>query len=323
MEKSSKIILYSLAGMVVILFFSWLYFYVPDIPVEVLNEKYDVKPSHYIEVDGMNVHYRIDGLEKDSIPVVLIHGTGSSLYTWNPWTDLLKEKHKIIRLDLPGFGLTGPHPKDDYSLETYLQFLKNFLSRLGIRQCVLAGNSIGGEIAWRYALNHPDQVKNLILIDAAGYPTDVDYVPMSYVLLRIPVVRKLNVKITPPEVIRESLEYLYGDPEKVTDELVELYFDLTCREGNREALAKRMESIADPAPYEELPFIKTPTLILWGEEDLLIPDEYAHRFHNDLPNSTLVIFPGAGHMPMEEIPEKTAPAVEKFLKSDSRVISAK
>lgn len=323
MKRTSKIILYSLAGMAVVLLFSWLYFYVPDIPVEVLNEKYDVKPSHYLKMDGMNVHYRIDGYEKDTIPLVLIHGTGSSLFTWNPWTELLKEKHKIVRFDLPGFGLTGPHPEDDYSLETYLQFLQTFLSRLGIRQCVIAGNSIGGEIAWRYALNHPEQVKSLILIAAAGYPTEVDYVPMSYVILRIPVIRELGVKVTPPEVIKGSLEYLYGKPERVSSDLVELYFDMTCREGNREALAKRMESISDPAPYEQLSLIKTPTLILWGEKDELIPVEYAHRFHNDLPNSNLAVFPGAGHMPMEEIPEKTAPAVEQFLKSDSLVISAK
>lgn len=314
MKKTSLIIICILLGIAIVFGGVWFYFYVPDVPVEVLNKKYDVKPSDYIEIDGLNVHYKIEGLATDSIPIVLLHGTGSSLYTWNGWTKLLQDNHKIIRLDLPGFGLTGPHPTGDYRLQTYLAFIQSFLSELGIKKCILVGNSLGGEIAWRYALNFPNQVEKLILIGAAGYPTEVEYVPpISYMLLRLPVIRELVKKITPPKVIRGSLEFLYGQPELVTKELVELYFDMTIREGNREALTERMESIARPAPYQQIPFIETPTLILWGEKDQLIPVENAERFQRDLPNSTLVTFPEAGHMPMEEIPEKSVSAVKQFL----------
>lgn len=313
MKKSSRVVLYWVLGIGILLFGVGYYFYVPDIPVEKLNQKYDVSPSEYLYVDSMKVHYKVEGLASDSVPLVLLHGTGSSLYTWDGWTKLLQDKHKIIRLDLPGFGLTGPHPSGDYRLGTYLDFVEDFLSRLGVQKCILAGNSLGGEIAWRYALTHPGQVKKLILIDAAGYPTKVDYVPFSYIALRIPLARELLVRLSPPNVIRGSLEYLYGDPDLVTEDLVELYFDMTMREGNREALTERMESIANPAPYELIPSITTPTLIIWGGRDQLIPLENGERFHMDLPNSTLAVFPEAGHMPMEEIPEKTAAVVKDFL----------
>lgn len=318
MKKWPWILLFSLLSTAILVFSIGYYYYVPGIPIEVLNKKYDIKPDQYLEVDGMKVHYRIEGPPSDTLPLVLLHGTSSSLYTWDAWTEQLQEKHRIIRLDLPGFGLTGPHPMEDYRLETYQKFLRKFLYQLDIKQCILAGNSLGGEIAWRYALNNPGQVKKLILIGAAGYPVDIERLPLfklplSYLWLRIPLIRKLSVKFTTRKVIRNSLEYLYGVPEKVSDEKVELYFDMTNRIGNREALAHRMEAFGHSAPWKDIPAIRTPTLILWGAQDRLIQVEHARRFHNDLPNSRLVIFPEAGHMPMEEIPRKSANVAERFL----------
>ena len=322
MKKGLRIFLYCFLGLALLLFVLGWYLYVPDIPPEVLNEKYNVQPSQYLRVDGMDIHYRVEGQASADPPLVLLHGTSSSLYTWNAWTEMLKDQHRIIRLDLPGFGLTGPHPKGDYSVEIYLEFLESFLDKLEVEECIIAGNSIGGEIAWRYALNHPEQVKKLILIGAAGYPVDIEELPLaklplSYLWLRIPWVRELSVEFSSHEVIRNSLEYLYGDPEKVTDEIVELYFDMTHRDGNREALTERMESFGRKAPYKKIPTIKTPTLILWGEKDRLIPVENAKHFHRDLRNSSLVIFPEAGHMPMEEIPHKSVAAVKNFLNGAS------
>ena len=315
-------LLYSLAGTALILFALGSYFYVPEIPPEALNKKYDVEPANYLEVDGMEVHYRVEGPASDTLPLVLLHGTFSSLYTWNVWSELLGERCRIIRLDLPGFGLTGPHPTGDYRLETYLRFMESFLAELGVEQCILVGNSLGGEIAWRYALNHPGQVEKLILIGAAGYPVEIEklpltQLPLSYLWLRIPLIRELSVRFAGPGVVRNSLEYLYGEPEKITDEWVELYFDMSNREGNREALTERMESFSRPSPWKKIPSIKIPTLILWGERDRLIPVENARKFHNDLPCSKLLTFPEAGHMPMEEIPLKSAEAAEEFIRKDS------
>jgi pimeloyl-ACP methyl ester carboxylesterase len=320
MRKVAQIVFYSLLFIVILLFSVGAYYYVPDIPVEALNKKYGVKPSDYIEVEGMQVHYRFEGLASDSVPVVLIHGTGSSLYSWNGWTEQLKDDQAILRFDLPGFGLTGPHPAGDYTIEAYLQFMHSLLARFNIKRCVLAGNSIGGEIAWRYALNYPEQVQQLILIDAAGYPLEIDDIPLSdlpisYMIMRVPALRDLMEMMTPPEVIRGSLEFLYGDDDKITEELVELYFDMTCREGNREALTERMESIALPSPWEQMSSIKVPVLVMWGDLDKLIPLRHAKQFHEDLPNSSLLILEGAGHMPMEELPQETVMAADKFLKT--------
>ncbi|HEV7350660.1 alpha/beta hydrolase [Telluribacter sp.] len=286
---------------------------IPDIPVEQLKTKYNIKPTDFVAIGGMNVHYRDEGPANDSVPLVLIHGTGSNLFTWNEWTQSLKDKHRIIRFDLPGFGLTGPHPTDDYTQEIYLNFLHSFLQERGVERCILAGNSLGGEITWQYAMKYPDQVKKMILIGAAGYPTQSQDVPVSYIIMRLPLLREVFEKATTREVIRNSLHYLYADTTKVTDSLVTLYYDMTRREGNREALTERMESIGEDGPWNQLPSIKTPTLLIWGKQDRLIPLEYGQRFDKDLPNSTLVVIPNAGHMPMEETPEQSVKAARRFI----------
>lgn len=322
MKKWLRVLLGILLGVSLLLFAVGYYFFIPEIPPEVLNAKYGVKPHHYVEVGGMEVHYRVEGPASDTVPLVLLHGTLSSLYTWGAWTESLKDRHRVIRLDLPGFGFTGPHPEEDYRLEAYLGFMQSFLSELGVNQCILVGNSLGGEIAWRYALNHPRQVKKLILIGAAGYPEELEKLPLSqlpfsYLWLRIPLLRELSVRFASSEVIHNSLEYLYGDPQKVTDEQVELYFDLTHREGNREALTDRMEVVGQPSPYEEIPSINVPALIMWGGRDWLIPVENAQKFHKNLACSKLTTFPEAGHMPMEEIPQKSAEAAKELISGNS------
>ncbi|GAB3172941.1 alpha/beta fold hydrolase [Telluribacter humicola] len=286
---------------------------VPDIPLKELEKKYDIKQTDFVSVDGMDVHFRDEGPKSDSVPMVLLHGTGSSLFTWNEWTRTLKDKHRIIRLDLPGFGLTGPHPTDDYTLEIYINFMHSFLEKLKVKKCILVGNSLGGEITWQYALTYPEQVQKMILIGAAGYPIKSRNVPLPYIIMRLPVLREIFEKSTTPDVIRQSLEYLYADPNKVTDSLVTLYFDMTCRDGNREALTERMESIGEDGPWTQLPTIKTPTLLLWGAKDQLIPLEYGQRFDKDLPNSALVVIPNAGHMPMEETPVESVKPVREFI----------
>ncbi len=317
MNKWPKVIWYLLAASfaIVIVFY---YYYVPEIPPTVLNDKYGVGPQQYLDVKGLKVHFRDEGNKEEKVPLVLLHGTFSSLYTWDNWTEILKDEHRIIRLDLPGFGLTGPHPSGDYTLETYLLFLEDFLSIMDIDSCVLGGNSLGGEIAWRYALKRPKQVKKLILIGAAGYPVDMKnlplrQLPLSYLLLRIALLREISVNFASVNVVRNSLEYLYGAPDKVTEDQVRLYYDMTNRLGNREALTERMESFNRPSPYEAIPSIHVPTLVLWGRQDRLIPVENAKKFQRDLPNSVLTIFSTAGHMPMEEIPAVSAKSVEEFL----------
>lgn len=284
-----------------------------DIPVDDLKDVYAPAPSVFMPLDGMQVHYRDQGNKKDSLPIVLIHGTGASLHTFDAWTDELKAQYRVISMDIPGFGLTGPFPDRDYSMDHYVNFIEQFLIAKGISKCILGGNSLGGAIAWQFAAKNPSMVDKLILIDAAGYPLASKSKPIAFTLAGIPVVNKLLTFLTPRSMVRSSVENVYVDKSKVTDDLVERYFKLTLREGNRQALVDRMTQQYDSNKVERIKSIEVPTLVLWGEEDLLIPLSYAYQFEKDLANSDLVILGNMGHVPMEENPAKSLVPVLNFL----------
>lgn len=286
-----------------------------DIPLNDLKIKYANSNSSFIAVNGMDVHFRDEGLQKDTFPIVLIHGTGSSLHTFNEWSDRLKKSHRLIRMDLPAYGLTGPFPDGNYTMANYTAFLKDFLIALNIKQCVLAGNSLGGAIAWNFTLEQPSMVTKLILIDASGYPIASKSVPIAFSLAKIPVINKLLTFITPRFLVRSSVENVYFDSSKVTDLVVERYFNLTLRAGNRKAFVDRIKTPKDTGTYKNIKHIQQPTLILWGAQDLLIPVENAYKFQEDLPNNTLVILENTGHTPMEESPLESLAPVLNFLKT--------
>ena len=314
MKFLTKLIKILLIGFGTLALLVSIFFGYADIPLADLKEKYAPPPSAFISVDGMEVHFRDEGRSSDSTPIVLIHGTGASLHTFDGWTPELSKDRRVIRMDLPGYGLTGPFPDRDYSIENYVSFLKQFLDSMGIETCVLAGNSLGGGIAWRFTSKYPETVERLILIDSTGYPDESESLPIAFEVAKIPIVKNLFKFITPRLVARSSLENVYSDKTKVTDELVDRYFDLTLREGNREAFVDRFEAKKDTTAYRKIKEITQPTLVLWGEDDRLKPIESAYRFHSDLPNDTLVILPNLGHVPMEENPEESVKPVLTFLK---------
>jgi pimeloyl-ACP methyl ester carboxylesterase len=285
--------------------------YRSDLTVRELVERYTTPNSRQILVDGMRVNYRMEGNPSDTLPLVLLHGTGSMLQTWDNWVKLMQGQRRIIRLDLPGYGITGPHPKNEASGAYYADFMVRFLDRIGEKRCDLAGNSLGGNIAWHVALLHPEYVRKLILIDAAGYPFTSKSVPIGFKLARVPGIAGLVAKLTPDALFRSSLENVYFNDSLITDQLVQTYADLNRREGNRENFVKRKPQL--DSLYHKIGQIKQPTLILWGLHDDLIPVALADRFHRDLPNDTLIVYPNAGHVPMEEIPSQTANDALRFL----------
>ena len=300
--------------LVVLLTLSAVFFGYTDKPLSELKANYATAPSAFLQLDDMEVHYRDEGNKADSLPLVLIHGTGSSLHTFDAWTTVLKKEKRVIRMDLPAFGLTGPFPNRNYSMEHYVAFIHHFLMAMGIEQCIIGGNSLGGNIAWNFTVQHPQLVQKLILIDAAGYPLQSQSVPIGFKLARTPVLNKLMTFITPKWMVTASLKNVYADPSKVNDALVTRFFDLTLREGNRQALVDRMNLPPDTAKLAMLKTIQQPTLILWGEQDLLIPVQYAYRFQNDLPNDTLVVLKNSGHVPMEESPQESLVPLLHFLR---------
>lgn len=280
----------------------------PDLPVEELAARYAPPPSRFVPLAGMQVHIREEG---SGPPLLLLHGTGASLHTWDGWVQELKEDFRIIRIDLPGYGLTGPHPTHDYSAQAYTRLLTDLLDWLGIEKVHIAGNSLGGRIAWEFAATAPERVDRLILIDPSGYPTG-KAPTLAFRLGAMPVANLLLRHITPRQLFENSLKEVYADDSKVTEELVTRYYELFMRQGNREAFIARMRTgfAADTA---RIALVQAPTLVMWGEKDAWIPAEHASRFARDLPNATLQLYPDAGHVPMEEEPAATAADAWRFL----------
>ena len=306
----SKIIL----GFGFLIVLTVLLFGYQDIPIEELKKKYTDSYSSFVRVGGMEVHYRDQGKQIDSIPIVLIHGTGSSLHTYDNWVSKLAINHRVVRMDLPGYGLTGAFPNRDYSYNNYVTFLKGFLEKIGVKSCVLAGSSLGGNIAWRFTVDNSEMVNKLILISAAGYPMKSKSIPLAFKIAQIPVIQNIFTFITPRFVAKASVENVYKNKTKVDEELVDRYFELTLRKGNRQAFVDRFKVKSDTISHKKIKLINQRTLILWGEEDELIPSEMAYLFHDNLPDDTLVILKNVGHVPMEESPSESLMPVIEFLR---------
>jgi len=285
----------------------------PDRPLAQLQARWAQAPSAFVQVQGMRVHLRDEGPRDDPLPLVLLHGTSSSLHTWDGWTDALKPARRVIRFDLPGIGLTDPPPDANYGIERYVRFVAAMLDALGVSRCVLAGNSFGGQVAWETALAHPARVDKLILVDAAGYPFQPKSIPLGFRIARIPLLNRLMEHTLPRRVIESSLRNVYGDPGKVTPLLVDRYFELTLHEGNRHALARRLAQAPADIHPGRIAELKLPTLILWGAQDRLLPPADADSFHRAIGGSRLIVFDRLGHVPQEEDPAATVAAVKQFL----------
>ena len=300
----AAVVFFTLVGLVL----TWA----PDKPVSELKARWAQAPSQFVAVAGMQVHLRDEGPRDDPTPIVLLHGTSASLHTWQSWTEALRGQRRVIRFDLPGFALTGPHPQDDYSIDAYARFVVAVLDQLGVQKVVLGGNSLGGQIAWATAAANPDRVAQLVLVDSAGYPFEPKSIPIGFKIARIPALASLMQTTLPRGMVESSVRNVYGDPAKVTPELVDLYYDMTVREGNRRALGKRLAQPMASAP-ERIASLKMPTLIIWGGQDRLIPPDNAAKFAKDIAGSELVMFDALGHVPHEEDPAATVAAVKKFL----------
>lgn len=304
-----KKILYLFASLLILILVFVFILAIPDIPVGELKTKYANESSKFMNLEGMEVHYRDEGT---GIPIVLIHGTAASLHTWDDWTKgLSKENFRVIRMDIPAFGLTGPHPAHDYSINSYTNFLDKFLSALDVDSIYLAGNSLGGNIAWNYAAEYPHKVQKLMLIDASGFPGKL---PWIFGLAQTPVLNGIIRYITPRSIIKNNLEQVYFDDEKITDDLIERYHKMTLRDGNRQAFIERAKT--NYADYtSKLKTLNTETLIIWGAQDTWVSVSQGKKFESILPNAKLIVLENTGHVPMEESPEESLNEAIKFLKN--------
>ncbi len=304
-----RVLKYILLAVVAAIAAVGILFYHNDVPVETLKTKYAYADSKFMALDGLNVHYRVVGTGK---PVVLLHGTGASLHTWEAFADNLKDSFQLIALDLPAFGLTGGRADHDYSMKMYTTFLKKFTEKLNLTQFDLAGNSLGGRIAWEFAAAYPDQVRRLVLMDAAGYPTGKP-MPQVFQLARSPFMAAILKKITPRFFIKKNLVEVYDNDALISDALIDRVWEMSLRTGNREAFIDRCNLPLDMGS-EQIKTISDSTLIIWGDHDAWIPVSCAEMFHKNLKNNQLAILKNCGHLPMEERPIETAGLVRAFLR---------
>ena len=308
-QISVSLVLLLLISLVAAVAWNWA----PDRALADLKPRWALPPSQFVAVDGMLVHLRDQGPRDDPAPIVLLHGTSASLHTWEGWVAALQAKRRVISLDLPGFGLTGPFPDGDYRMAHYSAFLAHVLDQLQVPRAVVAGNSFGGQLAWQFALDHPQRVERLVLVDAAGYPRNATSIPIGFRLAQIPALAPLMANLLPRQMIEASIRNVYGDPSKVSDELIDRYYELTLRAGNREALRQRFIQAEAGQGFTRIAELKVPTLIIWGGRDELIPPDNAERFKRDIQGSRLVLFDDLGHVPQEEDPARTVAVLMGFL----------
>ena len=292
-----------------------------DLPVEALVARWAPAPSEFIELRGQLVHLRDEGPRHTGAgsppPLLLLHGTASSLHTWEGWARALRSQRRVVSVDLPGFGLTGPfageYERDNYHADALARFVVDLLQERGIERAVIAGNSLGGEVAWRTAHAAPARVAALVLVDSLGPAFVPEAVPPAFIAARTPVLNKLVEWTLPRELVLQSLQSVYGEPARITPELVDRHYELALREGNRRALVQRFRQQQLGEHAERLDGLRLPTLILWGGRDRLVPPAVGRELQARIAGSRLVMFPELGHVPQEEDPLATVQPVREFL----------
>lgn len=303
-----------LAGIVVVIAGVFWLTSQPDIPRAVLEAKYAAPPSAFVLLPGgARAHYRSRGAA-DAPTLLLLHGSNASLFTWEPWSKILSDKFHVVSVDLPGHGLTGAVPDGDYTQEGMARFVLAFANQLGLKDFALAGNSMGGGVAARFAEEYPERVTHLILVDAAGLPfKSGEGTPLAFRLARIPVVNLLLLHVTPRSLVVEGLNKAVLRKSIITEAMIDSYWDFARMEGTRPATLARFGGNWDTYVQDHTGRLKMPTLILWGAGDPLIPVAAAHDWARAVPGSKLVIYPATGHIPMEEVADQSAADVRAFL----------
>lgn len=307
---------YILLSLLLLLAAGLIAIYHPEQPLSDFKAKYEYPDSRYVEVNGVNVHYRICGQGPN---LVLLHGTGANIHFFDSITGPLSKHFRVISLDELGHGLTGPDPKLDYSKENYLRFFEVFFQKTGLDSMSIAGNSTGGYFAMLYALHHPDKVQHIVLLDSRGgnCPQEEKTQDWKQRLEKyfadprnLPLLNTISRYFFPKFAVRKALETNFYDPRFVTEELVQNAYDMFTIKGNR---TSRMEFSKFTYPNDILDSLSTPTLMIYGREDHIHSICQAEDLHRRLKNSRLVILDKVAHLPMLEAPHPTIQLMEDYL----------
>ena len=305
-----------LAAVIALLGLAFVLLRTPDTDVAAMQAKYGAAPSQFVDLGGgLTVHLRDEGL-RDAPVIMLLHGSNDDLHTWDAWVAALKGQYRIVRFDQIGHGLTGPNPAGDYSLTAFETTISQVVDRLGVQKFTLAGNSMGGAIAASYAMNHPARLEKLMLVDAGGAPK-ANPTPgnVGFKLAALPGLNQLMRWITPRSLVERSLRQSVTNQTFITPATVDRYWELLRHPGNRQATITRFGNARETFDPARLAQLKMPVLVMWGEQDALINADGARWYARSIPGSKLILYPGIGHMPQQELAEQSAADVARFMGS--------
>lgn len=283
----------------------------PDLPHQELQRRYGLTAQNTLKLEDIAIAYKDTG-PKDAPVVLLLHGFGSSMQTWDTWAQKLELNYRVIRLDLPGFGLTGPTVNHDYSEQRDLTTLIQFIDKLGIAQMSVVGHSMGGKLAWSLAAAKPSRVKALVLMAPDGFPKPEDIGTRPYAS---PAIMGVIDYVLPKYLVQKSIEPGFFDTGALTPNLVNRYHDMLRAPGVRVAILARGNQTVYTDPIPRLKAITAPTLLLWGAEDQMIPSSNAQDYGRVLANSKIVVLPKLGHLLQEEQPDRGLNVVFDFLQN--------
>ncbi|MEL6878098.1 MAG: alpha/beta hydrolase [Pseudomonadota bacterium] len=293
---------------------AFVVFRTPDTDAAEMRVKYAGEPSRFVELgDGTTVHLRDEG-PRDGTPIILLHGSNADLHTWEPWAKQLRETYRVIRFDQVGHGLTGPAPDGDYSTDAFVADIREVADALDLQSFILGGNSMGGSHTVAYAMKHSDRLDGIVLVDAGGADIRKEGGGnIGFSIARTPVINLLMEHITPRSLVKQSLEQSVSNQAIVTEAAVDRYWEMLRYPGNRRATIARFSRGWAGFDAQSVSAIDVPALIIWGTEDSLIPVEAGRWYDQQIPNSTLVEYPGIGHLPHEEAPSATIADLSEWL----------
>lgn len=317
--KSMKLLKILGLTLAILLGLGLLFLFEGDIPRDVVDARHASPASQYLELGPRGrIHYRDEG-NRRNLPVVLLHGSFASLHTWEPWVTRLRQDYRVITIDLPGHGLTGEIESRIYSADSYVAVVAAVTNELKVDRFVIGGNSMGGGIAWRYALAHPEQIAGLVLVNSTGVSTgyrerERNSSVWAFSLLRQPWFRAIATRLETYYMVSQGLQAAYNGSSVVNQQLIQRYYELNMREGTRRAAIDRFNQIAE-AGDADLSQLKMPTLIMWGEEDSLIPFPEAKKLESAISDTTTAYYDNVGHVPQEEIPDQSVQDLVNFMRT--------
>lgn len=282
-----------------------------------LDPVYASAESQFLDMgDGVSAHYRDEG-NPSGRALLLVHGFSSSLHTWEKWVPLLGGEYRMISVDLPGHGLTRTPKGYVPTIENYADFVEAFAAKLNLGKVTVIGSSMGGATAWQLALRHPQRVEGLVLVGASGWPDpriDDAEEPVIFKMLRNPVMGPILRRIDTTPQVRQGLEASFVNDTLVDDAMVKRYVDFSGLPNHGETLLAIMTGERTLATKELLAKITAPTLILHGKQDNLVDVAGGTKFNDAISGSRLIVYDDVGHLPQEEIPERSADDLRAFLR---------